>query len=54
LHNEDSLLTQRVEHMERSVNRILPIVRKILYTVSDRQASETEGGASTEPNDASP
>jgi len=54
LHNEDSLLTQRVEHMERSVNRILPIVRKILYTVSDRQASETAGGASTEPNDASP
>ena len=32
-------LVQRVEQMERSVNRILPIVRKILYTVSERQAA---------------
>jgi len=40
LHNEDTLrLTQRVEQMERSINRILPIVRKILYTVSERHAS---------------
>ena len=40
LHNEDVLLlTQRVEQMERSVNRILPIVRKILYTVSERQST---------------
>jgi general secretion pathway protein A len=45
LHNEDvMLLTQRVEQMERSVNRILPIVRKILYTVSERQSTAGEGG----------
>jgi putative secretion ATPase (PEP-CTERM system associated) len=42
-HNEDAaLLTQRVEQMERSVNRILPIVRKILYTVSERNAAADE------------
>ncbi len=47
LHNEESVrLTQRVEQMERSVNRILPIVRKILYTVSDRQTPADETGAS--------
>ena len=34
---EDHRLALRVEQMERSVNRILPIVRKILFTVSDRQ-----------------
>jgi general secretion pathway protein A len=36
-------LVQRVEQMERSVNRILPIVRKILYTVSERNAAAEEG-----------
>jgi hypothetical protein len=37
MHVEDSQrLAQRVEQMERSVNRILPIVRKILFTVSER------------------
>ena len=46
-HNEDSVrLTQRVEQMERSINRILPIVRKILYTVSERQATTDEGNPS--------
>lgn len=45
--NEDTLrLTQRVEQMERSINRILPIVRKILYTVCDRQATADEGNPS--------
>lgn len=34
---EDHRLALRVEQMERSVNRILPIVRKILFTVSERQ-----------------
>jgi len=44
LHNEDNArLVQRVEQMERSVNRILPIVRKILYTVSERSAAADEG-----------
>lgn len=33
----DNRLALRVEQMERSVNRILPIVRKILFTVSERQ-----------------
>lgn len=37
LHGEDHRLALRVEQMERSVNRILPIVRKILFTVSERQ-----------------
>jgi len=47
LHNEESVrLTQRVEQMERSINRILPIVRKILYTVSDRQTEADEGNPS--------
>ncbi len=47
LHNEDTLrLTQRVEQMERSINRILPIVRKILYTVSERHASADDGDPS--------
>jgi hypothetical protein len=36
-------LLQRVEQMERSVNRILPIVRKILYTVSERHAAAEDG-----------
>jgi general secretion pathway protein A len=53
LHNEDAMmLTQRVEQMERSVNRILPIVRKILYTVSERQ-STTDEGNSPEHSDSS-
>jgi general secretion pathway protein A len=43
LHNEDSVrLAQRVEQIERSVNRILPIVRKILYTVSEHSAAAEE------------
>ncbi len=37
LQGEDHRLALRVEQMERSVNRILPIVRKILFTVSERQ-----------------
>ena len=36
-------LLQRVEQMERSVNRILPIVRKILFTVSESHASAEDG-----------
>jgi putative secretion ATPase (PEP-CTERM system associated) len=44
LQGEEAMrLVQRVEQMERSVNRILPIVRKILYTVSERQANPDEG-----------
>jgi putative secretion ATPase (PEP-CTERM system associated) len=35
-------LSQRVEQMERSVNRILPIVRKILFMVSEKQAGNEE------------
>jgi putative secretion ATPase (PEP-CTERM system associated) len=35
-HVDGDRLVQRVEQMERSVNRILPIVRKILFTVSER------------------
>jgi len=47
LRNEDAaLLTQRVEQMERSVNRILPIVRKILYAVSERNVATDEGAPS--------
>ncbi len=43
LNSEDAMmLTQRVEQIERSINRILPIVRKILYTVSERHASTDE------------
>ena len=43
LQNEDTaLLTHRVEQMERSVNRILPIVRKILYTVSERKVADED------------
>ena len=43
LHNEDSVpLTQRIDQLERSVNRILPIVRKILYTVSEQNAAANE------------
>lgn len=33
---ESALLVQRVEQIERSINRILPIVRKILYMLSER------------------
>jgi len=40
LNGEDSArLAQRMDQVERSVNRILPIVRKILYTVSERHAA---------------
>ncbi|MDP3420998.1 MAG: XrtA-associated ATPase, partial [Thiobacillus sp.] len=39
LNSEDSIrVVQRIDQLERSVNRILPIVRKILYTVSERQS----------------
>ncbi|MEW5965725.1 MAG: XrtA/PEP-CTERM system-associated ATPase [Pseudomonadota bacterium] len=39
LAGEDAaLLVQRLEQVERSVNRILPIVRKILYAVSERRS----------------
>ena len=34
-------LAQRVEQMERSLNRILPIVRKILYVVSEKNTPES-------------
>lgn len=37
MQGDDHRLALRVEQMERSVNRILPIVRKILFTVSERQ-----------------
>ncbi len=45
-HSEDpALLTLRVEQMERSINRILPIVRKILYTVSERPAADDDASS---------
>lgn len=44
------MLTQRMDQVERSVNRILPIVRKILYTVSER----TQGGREDTPESAPP
>jgi hypothetical protein len=48
--NEDTArLLQRVEQMERSVNRILPIVRKILYTVSERQTAAEDGSLPDNP-----
>jgi putative secretion ATPase (PEP-CTERM system associated) len=41
LHTQDSgVLTQRVEQIERSINRILPIVRKILFMLSERTPAE--------------
>lgn len=41
LNSEDSIrVVQRIDQLERSVNRILPIVRKILYTVSERQSAD--------------
>jgi hypothetical protein len=44
LHNEASQrLVERIDQVERSVNRILPIVRKILYTVSERNPGADEG-----------
>ena len=44
LNNEDDArLAQRIDQVERSVNRILPIVRKILYTVSERHTAADEG-----------
>jgi hypothetical protein len=42
LAEETIRLSQRVEQMERSINRILPIVRKILFTVSEKQAGNEE------------
>jgi hypothetical protein len=43
LYNEASALVQRIDQVERSVNRILPIVRKILFTVSERGPAADEG-----------
>ena len=45
-------LMLRVDQMERSVNRILPIVRKILFTVSERPASADTSDASVHAPDA--
>ena len=45
-------LMLRVDQMERSVNRILPIVRKILFTVSERQATADTPDASRRAPDA--
>ena len=42
---DDHRLALRVEQMERSVNRILPIVRKILFTVSERQGQSDTSDA---------
>ncbi len=52
LHTADSLrLNQRIEQMERSVNRILPIVRKILFAVSERQMqTDTADGQAGAPD----
>ena len=52
LHTADSLrLNQRIEQMERSVNRILPIVRKILFTVNERQMqTDSADGHAGAPN----
>jgi hypothetical protein len=51
LHTEDSLrLVQRIDQVERSVNRMLPIVRKILYTVSERSAAADEGALHDHPD----
>ena len=47
LQGDDHRLALRVEQMERSVNRILPIVRKILFTVSERQGQQAETPDST-------
>ncbi len=53
LHNEDGLrLGQRIDQLERSVNRILPIVRKILYTVSERNAAADEAASSDKHDSA--
>ena len=47
LQSEDSVrLAERIDQLERSVNRILPIVRKILYTVSEQNAATAEGVSS--------
>src|SRR5574340_1567276 len=46
LHHENSIqLVQRIDQVERSVNRILPIVRKILFTVSERSNTVADEGA---------
>lgn len=42
-------LVQRVEQMERSLNRILPIVRKILYVVSEKNTPENGVEADRSP-----
>lgn len=43
-------LVQRLDQVERSVNRILPIVRKILYTVSERNSGAADGEAGGTPD----
>ena len=51
MQGEDHRLALRVEQMERSVNRILPIVRKILFTVSERQGqSESPDAPANAPH----
>ena len=50
LQGEDHRLALRVEQMERSVNRILPIVRKILFTVSERPGQTDAPDSSTTPS----
>lgn len=44
-------LMLRIDQMERSVNRILPIVRKILFTLSERPASAESPDASVHAPD---
>jgi hypothetical protein len=49
--SEDSQwLVQRIDQVERSVNRILPIVRKILFTVSDRNPAANEAVLPDQPD----
>ncbi|MGA7181644.1 MAG: XrtA/PEP-CTERM system-associated ATPase [Thiobacillaceae bacterium] len=52
LHTQESgVLAQRVEQIERSINRILPIVRKILYMLSERNpvVEEAEPASKDQP-----
>jgi putative secretion ATPase (PEP-CTERM system associated) len=37
---ENAQLNRKMEHIERSLNRMLPLVRKILFTVSQKNQSE--------------
>jgi general secretion pathway protein A len=51
LHTQDGgVLPQRVEQIERSINRILPIVRKILFMLSERNpVNDAEQGSKDQP-----